>query len=306
MPLNIILKCGYDRKFSPEECRKDDASYVVSKLTESYYKNFIDGRKDYEASLKSAKYIMEYLYLVKGKLVGNHGYCTADVRHSPYEGYRANIRFIFDMDIVVIDRIASTMFYTKRTEFVVYADGMLSDDFFRWAETTELNGTIHLHFKPEFTELCYRNELIEEYGPDPYKDFMALDSESESEEYYYYECYLDHKKETKHSAAHIRRCADGSIEFTRIPWAGHSPETETFDVVSEYIKKRPAEESVTLVYWQENIAQRLIYNDRSRFLTGYIYSHGKITEVEKHEAFECFHKLYREMCEQNAENEKGE
>lgn len=30
MPLNIILKCGYDRKFSPEECRKDDASYVVS------------------------------------------------------------------------------------------------------------------------------------------------------------------------------------------------------------------------------------------------------------------------------------
>lgn len=306
MPLNIILKCGYDRKFSPEECRKDDASYVVSKLTESYYKNFIDGRKDCEASLKSAKYIMEYLYLVKGKLVGNHGYCTADLSCVSYEGYRANIRFIFDMDIVVIDLIASTMFYTKYTEFAVYADSMVSDSFLVWAKVTKLNGTIYLYFKPECSELCYRNERIEKHGCDPYKDCMALDSESESEEYYYYECYLDYKKETKHSAAHIRRCADGSIEFTRIPWAGHSPETETFDVVSEYIKKRPAEESVTLVYWQEDIAQRLIYNDSSRFLTGYIYSNGQITEVEKHEAMERFHKLYRQMCEQNAENEKGE
>lgn len=176
MPLNIILKCGYDRKFSPEECRKDDASYVVSKLTESYYKNFSDDREDYEASLKSAKYIMEYLYLVRGKLVGNHGYCTADCRHSPYEGYRANIRFIFDIDIVVIDQIAMIMFHSKHTEFVVYADGMLSDDFFRWAEVTKLNGTIYLHFKPECSELCYRNERIEEHGCDPYKDCMALDT----------------------------------------------------------------------------------------------------------------------------------
>lgn len=276
----------------------------VSKLTESYYKNFSDDREDYEASLKSAKYIMEYLYLVRGKLVGNHGYCTADCRHSPYEGYRANIRFIFDIDIVVIDQIAMIMFHSKHTEFVVYADGMLSDDFFRWAEVTKLNGTIYLHFKPECSELCYRNERIEEHGCDPYKDCMALDTESESEEYYHYECYLDYKKEAKHTAAHIRRCANGIIKFTRIPQAGHLPETETFDAVSKYIEKNPAEESVTLVYWQEYIAQRLIYNDSSRFLTGYIYSHGKITEVEKHEAFECFHKLYREMCEQNAENEK--